>query len=251
MRELDFDTRLIGRRVRWFERVDSTNTLAAAHADERTNDGLVFVADEQTAGRGRAGRTWLSPPGCGLLMSVLLFPPEHVRQPVPLTVLAAVSVCEAIDHCTGLEANIKWPNDVLIRGRKVCGILVEQGRGTVIGVGLNVNTPAEAFAAVELPQAGSLRLFAGEVLDREAIARVLIQALDAGYQALLSGQTGDLESRWRAHSDLVGRQVLLSMQNGTQRGKVVDLSFTGVILQDAGGEVRRFVPELVQQITPT
>src|SRR5262245_1906379 len=115
------DNSLIGRRLLFLEQVESTNTVAAAHANDAANDGLVVVANEQTAGRGRHGRPWLSRPGEGLLLSVLLFPPEHLRRPVLLTALAAVAVCETIDAAAGLQPTIKWPNDVLIRGRKVCG----------------------------------------------------------------------------------------------------------------------------------
>lgn len=245
------DTKHIGRRIQRFDAVASTNTLALELAADPANDGLVILADEQTAGRGRQGRRWLCPPGCGVLMSVLLFPPERLRQPVLLTALAAVAVCETIYHHTRLQATIKWPNDVLIRGQKVCGILVEQGQGTVIGVGLNVSTSAEEFIAAELTQAGSLALFSEERLSVAAVAQTLIRTLDAGYAELISGMTGDLESRWRWHSGLLGKPVTLQTSSASFEGRIVDLTFTAIAFQDANGSLRRFNPEIVQQITPS
>src|SRR5262245_55002410 len=122
----DLPTRHLGRRTIVFERLDSTNTYAAARADDPANDGLVVVAREQTAGRGQHGRTWQAPSGSSVLLSALLFPPPALRRPALLTAWAAVAVCDAIDALAGLDARIKWPNDVLVEGRKVCGILIEQ-----------------------------------------------------------------------------------------------------------------------------
>src|SRR5262249_24480271 len=152
--------RRLGRRVVVYDRVDSTNTLAAALADDPGNDGIVLLADEQTAGRGQHGRSWHCPAGTGALRSALLLPPPQLRRPALLAAWAAVSVCETVRWCTGLQAKIKWPNDVLLRGRKVCSILIEQARATVVGIGLNVSQSAESLAAAGLPEAGSLALFA-------------------------------------------------------------------------------------------
>src|SRR5262245_7038273 len=113
--EWHLDTRLLGRRVLVFDRVDSTNTIASGLADDRSNEGIVILAHEQTKGRGQHGRTWQCDPGAGVLLSVLLFPPSALRRPVVLAAWAAHSVCETIVEFTGLEAQIKWPNDVLIR----------------------------------------------------------------------------------------------------------------------------------------
>src|SRR5262249_53884543 len=147
--------------VLFFDRLASTSELAARLALDAKNDGLVILAEEQTAGRGQHGRVWLSPPGTSVLASVLLFPPPELRRPAVLTAWPAVSVCETIPVLTGLQAQIKWPNDVLIRGKKVCGILIEQGKGTVVGIGLNVNQTAEHFEEAGLPLAGSLAMFDG------------------------------------------------------------------------------------------
>src|SRR6187401_2775554 len=113
-----FDTEHIGRRVLVYDRVDSTNSLGASLASTEGADGLVLIADEQSAGRGQYGRTWQSRPGSSLLMSVVLRPPEQLRRPVILTAWAAVSVAEAVLALTGVQARLKWPNDLLLRGKK-------------------------------------------------------------------------------------------------------------------------------------
>src|SRR5439155_21260352 len=121
------------------DRVDSTNTRGAAlAAADPDADGLVLVADDQLAGRGQYGRVWQSRPGSSLLMSVVLRPPPELRRPVVLTAWAAVAVADAIRALTGAQSRIKWPNDLLIRGKQVCGILIEQtgtGRGVTAVAG--------------------------------------------------------------------------------------------------------------------
>src|SRR5438309_6402048 len=155
------DTQRIGRRILVYDRAESTNQRAAEFAADPNNDGLVILAGEQTAGRGQHGRTWQAPPGSSVLLSLLLFPPPALRRPALLTAWAAVSVCETILQLTGLQATIKWPNDVLLCDRKVCGILIEQGRGLVAGIGLNLNQSEEDLQQMELPQAASLSWFTG------------------------------------------------------------------------------------------
>jgi BirA family biotin operon repressor/biotin-[acetyl-CoA-carboxylase] ligase len=122
--EWQLETQHIGRRVMVYNSLESTNTVAASLANDENNNGLVILAREQTAGRGQHGRQWDCPPNMGVLLSVLLFPAESLRRPAVLTAWAAVSVCEAISSITGLQAKIKWPNDIYVQGRKVCGILI-------------------------------------------------------------------------------------------------------------------------------
>lgn len=247
VREWELEGVLIGRRVLWHDSVDSTNRVAAGHAGDPANEGLVILADEQSAGRGRHGRRWQAPRASSLLLSILLQPPDHLRRPPLLTALAAVAVCETISAATQLQASIKWPNDVLVRGRKVCGVLVEQGRGTIIGIGLNVNTRPEDLPERPIYPAASLAMFTGRPLDREQLAVTLIRQLDQGYQELLGGHEGDLEARWRWHSGLLGRDVILRSQGTAHQGKLLELAFHGLLLQ-VDGELRQFSPELVEEV---
>src|SRR5260370_26717707 len=177
--EWHLETKHLGRRVLVFDRVDSTNTQAMALAHDPAHDGIVLIANEQTAGRGQTGRSWICQSGVGVLLSVLVFPPPALRRPVILAAWAANAVCETIRQTTGLQAKIKWPNDVLIRGRKVCGILIEQARGTVVGIGFNVNQSAESFAQENPPAAASLALFPERPPTSQQTPRLLLRPLDA------------------------------------------------------------------------
>src|SRR5262249_6447118 len=160
-----------------------------------------------TAGRGQHGRSWLCEPGAGILLSVLLFPPRELSRPAILTAWAAVSVCELIREIAGLEARIKWPNDVLMHGHKVCGILIEQNHGVVAGIGLNLNQKRDSFLNAGLPEAASLRVFTGAEYSWEETAMTLIHRLDQEYQALLDGRLPELEMRWQQRLGLLGKTV--------------------------------------------
>jgi BirA family biotin operon repressor/biotin-[acetyl-CoA-carboxylase] ligase len=247
--------RHIGRRILRLPTAGSTNSVAAAHAGDLANAGLVVLADHQTAGRGRLGRSWSSPPGAGVLMSLLLFPPEELQRPALLTTYAAVAVCQTIFDVAGLQATIKWPNDVHVRGKKVCGILIEQMQNSlqtpavIIGIGLNVNTPAQAFEDAGLTMAASLAVLASSSFDRDHVTEVLLSHLDRDYADLLVGKLVDLESRWRWHSGLLGRPVCVQAHAGERRGRLIELAFDGIILEDDTGNVLRFIPEEVERIT--
>jgi BirA family biotin operon repressor/biotin-[acetyl-CoA-carboxylase] ligase len=248
--EWTLDTRRLGRRVLVYEQIDSTNNLAAELARDAGNDGVVVLAEEQTTGRGQYGRTWQAPAGSGVLLSVLLFPPPPLRRPALLTAWAAVSVCETILAVTGLQAKIKWPNDVLIRGSKVCGILIEQARGTVAGIGLNVTQSAAAFAEAGLPQAGSLAVFSDNVPDWATVARRLVRQLDEEYDRLWQGDVTTLEACWRWRLGLLGRQVTAECHDGFRQGRLVEVGWDGVCLEQPGGELVRLLPEIVRHLEP-
>jgi BirA family biotin operon repressor/biotin-[acetyl-CoA-carboxylase] ligase len=233
--EWKLPTRLLGRRVLVFDRIASTNTLAAELSADPANDGLAILADEQSAGRGQHGRTWTAPPRSGVLLSLLLFPPPELRRAPVLTAWAAVSVCATVRLITGQEARIKWPNDVLIHGRKVCGILIEQGRGTVVGVGLNVRQSCEDFTAAELPEATSLAQFVDEAPDTYAVARLLLEQLDAAWERLRAGDLATLEETWSQHLDLLEKAVVAECIDGVFTGRLSALSFDGVTLAGQGG----------------
>lgn len=241
-------TNHIGRRVSYFERIGSTNSLALSYAADPANDGLAILAGEQTAGRGQHGRSWACPGGSGVLLSLLLFPPPALRRPAILTAWAAVSVCELIRAETGMEAQIKWPNDVLIQGHKVCGILIEQANGTVAGIGLNVNQPAEHFAAAGLPEAASLAVFSPAQRDCRQVANRLIQRLDSEYGLLCKGDLGALEARWQERLGLLNRQVHVETTAGVERGRLCALTFAGVQIATADGQTQWFAPEMVKHL---
>jgi len=243
--EWTLDTRRLGRRVLVYDRVDSTNIVAAALAEDPANDGVAVLADEQTAGRGQYGRTWLAPPGASVLLSVLLFPPLPLRRPAVLTAWAAVAVCDVVRRTTGVPAKIKWPNDVLLRGRKVCGILIEQRRGTVAGIGLNVRQTAEELVRAGLTEATSLAQHAEAAPETAEVARLLVRQLDEDYDALCRGDLATLEACWKWHLGLLGRQVRARCLDGIEQGRLVELGFDGARLRRPDGAEVVLAPESV------
>lgn len=249
----DLPRRHIGRRVLVFDQIDSTNSAALDRAGLPQSDGLAFLADEQVAGRGQHGRRWLAAPRSSVLLSVLLYPPAEINRPAILTAWAAVSVCEVARRSTGIRPRIKWPNDVLLRGRKVCGILIEQSRqgstpATVVGIGLNVTQDAGAFQAAGLPQATSLQAMGAENLDTHSVARELLQTLDDDYTALCQGDRTTLEGLWQWHLDLRGKEVVVECLDGTFAGRLVECGFDGIVLTQPGQPPRRLVPEAILHI---
>jgi BirA family biotin operon repressor/biotin-[acetyl-CoA-carboxylase] ligase len=181
---------------------------------------------------------------------MLLFPPPALRRPAVLTAWAAVAVCGTVRKLTGVPARIKWPNDVYLRGRKVCGILIEQGRGTVVGIGLNVQQTAAEFAAADLPLATSLGQHVPGPLDTAEVARALLRELDAEYDLLCQGDLSTLEACWKWHLGLLGRAVLVECHDGDRAGRLVDLSFVGVELEQHDGTRRVLAPEKVLHLYP-
>lgn len=259
--EWQLDTQRLGRRVLVHDSVASTNSLACELAQDPGNDGVVVLAREQTAGRGTQGRSWQCPPGAGVLLSVLLFPPLVLRQPALLTAWAAVSVCETVRAVTGLQARIKWPNDVLIRSRKVCGILIETkvsaslaAAGSppalycVAGIGLNVNQQADAFTLPGLEQAISLGQCTSKHHDADGVARTLIGRLDEEYDRLCQGDLATLEACWKWHVGLLGKQVEVECADAVHQGRLCEMTFQHLELELRAGEVLKLKPEAVRQV---
>ena len=189
--------------------VDSTNTRIKQLAAQGAPDGTVYIAAAQSAGRGRNGRTFLSPPG-GLYLSMLLRPGCPAEEALSITPMAAVAVCRAVKQVCGLLCCIKWPNDVVLGGKKLCGILTEastdkDGLFLVPGIGVNVNT--EEFPPELRPVAGSLFLHSGKKTELEDLARALIQQMDELYAAWKADKNAFLEE-YRALCVNTGREVL-------------------------------------------
>lgn len=250
-----FDTAHIGRRVLVYDELGSTNTHAAdlVRADPEL-DGLVLIANQQTAGRGQYGRVWQSRPGSSLLMSVVLRAPTELRRPVILTAWAAVSVAEAVLALSGAQARVKWPNDLLVRGKKVCGILIEQsGTGgaitTIVGIGLNLNQTADEFAQANLPDATSLGTLSGAPIDPRNAAEAVIRKLDSEYARLIAGERVAVEADWKWRVGLLGRQVVIEhLGGGTTEGRLRDMSFDGLEIETDDGFVRVVSPEAVSHV---
>ena len=244
-------TRIMGQRLILLERTGSTTDLAWREAQAGAPEGTVILAEEQTHGRGRMGRRWHCPPGTGLLMSLVLRPELGVEQGSLVTVTAAVAVTDALRESLRLPARIRWPNDIMIRGRKVAGILVEgrslAGRAAfVLGMGINVNATLADFGPELSSAATSLAVETEGTLDRATVARWVLLALDRWYGTLRGGDYGCIAREWRRLSSTLGHRVVLSENGREYRGRVLDLSLEdGLIVRLDSGLTRVFHPATV------
>lgn len=240
----------IGRKVHFFSELPSTNDYAAALVCDPANLGVCIVAEHQSAGRGQHGRHWQANAGTSLLLSIILPPARELLRPAELTAWAAVNVAGAIRDLTNVESSIKWPNDVLIGGNKICGILIEQGRGTVVGLGLNLNQTPIDFERAGLPDATSLRMQTNRHYDSTAVLEVLLHRLNDDYERLRSGEHGSLEASWVERIGLIGSAVSAVRIDGTRiEGRLIEMSFVGVAIAQTDGEVTILVPETIRQLT--
>ena len=206
-------TRRLGRPAYLFETISSTNAWLMERAQAGEAEGALAITDTQTAGKGRLGRAWQSPPGAGLLFSLLLRPPSPQLAGAAM-MAAAVGVAAAVRETTGAPARLKWPNDVLLEGRKLAGLLAESSTNpatgetaVVIGIGLNANLQPDDFPPP--PPGGtpatSLLAFLGHPVDRVALLHAILPAIEARYDALLAGQPPLAE--WRSLLDTLGQPV--------------------------------------------
>ena len=239
-------TRCFGRRVLHRSTVGSTNDEARFQASAGAPEGLLVLAEEQTAGRGRYDRRWEAPFGSGILASLLLRPTFlPPGQAFLLTALAALGVAEAVERETALPVELKWPNDVLVGGRKACGILVElegaAGRlaWAVLGWGLNVNV--DFSADPELRQrATSLAEAAGRPFPRLPLLWACLERLETHYEALQAGRGEEVWAGWRARLNVLGREVEVAAPEGTISGVALDVGLDGALLvQRADGRAER------------
>jgi len=239
------NTQRVGRSVLCFGEVGSTNDIAWDSAIQSDTDGLVILAEFQRAGRGRHGKRWISTPGAGVLMSTLLLDPEKKLPHEALTVAAGLAVAQALARVTCLEPDLKWPNDVLISGRKIAGIIVERrntppGQAFVIGLGLNISE-APPDEAVDSP-ATSLAEHLDEVPSRAEIVRAILQQLDAQLAAIVAGELDALHEAWLGRCNMLHERITVDSQARRYVGRVLDVDpLRGMLLADDHGS-RIYIP---------
>lgn len=238
-------TECVGARLECFDTIDSTNAYLKRAAREGACDGAAAIADEQTLGRGRRGRSFQSAAGKGLYLSVLLRPQLSPEALLPLTGMLAVAACRAIDRVSGAQTQIKWTNDLILRSRKLGGILVEPGLGgdgsvqyAVVGIGINVSQREEDFDGEVRALATSLLRETGRDISREALAAALLEELDALYRALSQSETQDYLADYRRRCVTLGREVQLLWQDVTERVTALDVDGQfGLIVRRESGAV--------------
>lgn len=232
----------VGAKIVLFKSTASTNDIAWQYAANPANNGLCVLAESQSAGRGRRGRTWHSQPGQSILLSVLLL--DQPDQAGQLTLTVAIAAAEAVIDSTGLAARIKWPNDILVNGQKLAGILVEKknaGRQShyVIGIGMNCNQLPDAFENDDLHlPATSLRMETNNEVDRNSIAAAILASLEKW----LSCEDHRLVvNRWQQLSALLGHHITVESNNQRYSGFCRGIDPTdGLIVQLDAGPVKIF-----------
>jgi len=241
-------TGVIGREIKVFRETTSTNDVAARLARGRAVEGTVVFAEAQSKGRGRMGRTRLSPAGKGLWFTVLLRPVIPPQRATQLTVAAATALTRAITLQTGIVPEIKWPNDILIRGRKLCGILTEMSaemdylKEVLLGVGMDVNLEAADFPVHLRKIATSLQIETGQTVNRAELAVVILRELDRDYELVRNGQFEEIAEQWRERCSTLGRQVAIRVGNRVIRGRAESLDDDGALLvRGAHGHLERIV----------
>ncbi len=230
----DLNTQLLARRVVYYERVASTNDIAKQLADAGEPEGTLVTADEQTAGRGRMGRTWTAPPRSSILMSLILRPrtlaPHQIAR---VTMAVALGACEGIHTATGLDARIKWPNDILLRGKKCTGILAEAStvgervEYVIVGLGLNVNFAAASVADIP-PGATTIADELGKPPSRVPLAQAVLRAIERYYLRLCAGE--NLRAEWSARMATLGQPVRAQTPWGIDEGIAESVDDDGALL---------------------
>lgn len=239
-------THIVGRDIRVFEQTTSTNDVVEKLARDGVREGAVVFAESQTKGRGRLGRKWVSPPRKGLWFSLLLRPNLRPQEVTQLTVASGTALRRAIFSQTGLPLEIKWPNDILIGGKKVAGILTEMSaeldrvRHVILGIGIDVNQDAAEFSPELRKIATSLKIERGEALSRAALAVAILRELDEEYLRVYAGKFSRIADDWVEHCGTIGQNVVVLIGDQKIRGRAESLDTDGsLILRTEHGRLQR------------
>jgi BirA family biotin operon repressor/biotin-[acetyl-CoA-carboxylase] ligase len=246
-------TKWMGKTVHYFHSLDSTNSKAYQLALNGVEEGEVIIAESQEKGRGRMGRQWFSPPFLNLYLSVILRPKIPPHQAPLITLMAAVATADAIQKFSGLVPLIKWPNDILLRERKVAGLLneihseMDRIHFVILGIGVNLNIDEKMFSKEIRTVATSLKIEMGRTVSRKAFLQFLLLELEGWYSILLEGGSDPILKAWRERARIKGRRVKVTSFGETLAGVAIDLDSDGaLILGTEDGRRKRVVAGDVQ-----
>jgi len=238
----NLNTRFIGREIRYFDSIPSTMDLATELGIQGLPEGTLVVAEAQTKGRGRLGRIWFSPKYKGIYLSLILRPKISPTHGPLLTLLSAVSICEAINTVVGLDARIKWPNDILIQHKKIGGILTELSaemdeiRFVILGIGMNVNNDKKTLPA----QATSLKEQKKEVINRIELLQELLRRIEMNYLIFQKKGNESIVDKWRRYSLTLGKRVRIISHREHIEGEALDIdSDGGLLLRGDSGLIQK------------
>jgi len=238
---LGLNTKVIGKDIYYFKSLSSTNMLAKKLIKDGVEEGAIVVSDIQLNGRGRKKRNWFSPEG-GLWFSVVLYPHIPLERGMLLTMASSVAIVQGIKETTGLHPVIKWPNDLLINEKKVCGILTELDAEmdrinyAVIGIGINVNNQLSEDLN---GKATSLIHETGSKFSRVKLFRTILKCIDENYNKLKTGDYDSIMDSWFSHANIIGRNIRVHDEKTILEGVVSSVDKSGCLILDAkGGSVR-------------
>lgn len=249
------NTQDLGRTIHARDSLSSTNDLAFSLASEGASHGEVVIAEHQTKGKGRRGRAWESPPGLNLYASIVLRPELPPQRAPELTLLGAVALAETLREAGAQRAEIKWPNDVLIEGRKVAGVLTELSADTerirfaILGIGVNLNSRLADFPPELAEAATSLREARGEVVPRALFTAALFSTLEKWLFIHADEGFEPVRARWSALSSTLGHEVVVRSERSELRGVAQEIDETGALLiRTSDGKVERVFSGDVEQL---
>ena len=248
-------TEILGREIISYTQTSSTNDIALGLAASGMQEGALVVAESQTDGRGRRKRRWLSPMGTSILASLILRPPIMAHEAHSITLISAAAVARAIRSITQLPALIKWPNDVIVNGKKVSGVLTEMRTEKewvsflVVGIGVTVNIPRSRFPAEIMDSATSLSAELGHNVPRVALLQEILRQLERRYMKVKERKIDALMAEWKKLSATIGRQVQIGLSRKIIRGHAVDIDETGALLVRVDtGQIQRITADDAVQL---
>lgn len=238
-------TTKIGSEIHVFDEIDSTNNEAKKMAIDGCADGTILIADVQTGGRGRlANRSFVSPKGKGLLFTIVLRPKIAPTEASKCTLLAALAVVRAIRRVTGIDCGIKWPNDILVQGKKLVGILTEMNADMAgvnyiaMGIGININIPQSDFPEELQTIATSVEAELGEAIDRFTLLGAVCEELERYYEQMLTEGFAPILAAWKQYSVTLGQLVRVIAPDETYEGRAIDLDEDGSLLVETQDGIR-------------
>lgn len=241
----NLNCQIIGQNVIILDTVDSTNTYLKSLARQGTHEGTMVIAEEQTAGRGRLGRTWDSQKSKNLTFSLLLKPTVNHEHFGVISLLVGVAVARALHSTTSLPVECKWPNDVLISGKKVCGILCEmvsnanQSLSIIVGIGINVNQTE--FPGEIRETASSLSLEAGMLFDRVNVLQKVLEEIEYWYIQFQENKSDEIIQEWKKHSTMIGSIISIRQNENIMTGIFTDVSNDGALMLECNGSMHRIL----------
>lgn len=234
--QLGLTTKMMGRNIHFEEAVASTQKIAQSLANDGVPEGTIVVADQQTKGRGRMARAWHSPSGTGIWMSMIIRPNIPVNTTPQLTLLTAVAIVQAIEELTPLKPDIKWPNDIMINGKKIVGILTElqaeadQVHSVIIGTGINVNQKKEQFPEDLQNIATSILIETGEAWERAQFIQTILFKFEGLYSIFLSQGFKPIKLLWEGYAISINKKMIARTLKGTVEGRAIGIDDDGVLL---------------------